>query len=130
MSGQPLRVAEILAEAREGLERLSPEEAKAAMDRGAALIDIRDEARIAKDGVIPGAVYVHRNVLEWRCEPGGEDSIPELARTDRLLIIFCNAGYTSSLAAASLRRMGLNATDLVGGFERWRDEGLPIDPPG
>ena len=130
MSQQPsLRVAEILAEAREGLERLSPSEAKAATERGAALVDIRDEARIAQDGVIPGATYVHRNVLEWRCEPGGEDAVPELARTDRLLIVFCNAGYTSSLAAASLRRMGLDATDLDGGFERWRDEGLPVDPP-
>jgi rhodanese-related sulfurtransferase len=125
-----LRVAEILAEAREGLERLSPEEAQAAVDRGAALVDIRADSQIADDGVIPGAIRVPRNVLEWRCEPGGEDSMPELARTDRLLVVFCNEGYQSSLAAATLRRLGVDATDLDGGFQRWRDEGLPVDLPG
>ena len=98
------------------------------MDRGAALVDIRADSQVAADGTIPGAVRVHRNVLEWRCEPGGADAIPELSRTDRPLIVVCDEGYTSSLAAAALRRMGLDATDLDGGFRRWREEGLPVGP--
>jgi rhodanese-related sulfurtransferase len=127
--GRIYRVAELLAEAREGLERLTPEQADAAVERGAALIDIRPEALVDAEGSIPGATRIERNVLEWRCEPDGEDSIPELARRDRKLIVVCDEGYTSSLAAATLRQLGLDATDLDGGFQRWRAEGLPVDPP-
>ena len=93
------------------------------------LIDIRSDPQRAADGVIPGAVHHRRNVLEWRLDPDSEQPDPELTSDpDRQLIIVCDAGYASSLAAAVARDMGYaNATDLVGGFQAWRDAGLPVE---
>jgi rhodanese-related sulfurtransferase len=69
---------------------------------------------------------IPRNVLEWRLDPGSDHRDPEAARTDRQVIVVCNEGYQSSLAAATLRRLGIDATDMVGGFQAWRSEGLPV----
>jgi rhodanese-related sulfurtransferase len=120
-------VAELLAEARARLERVDPERARAESGDGAALVDIRNVEQIEAHGRIPGAIEIRRNVLEWRLEPGGEHSLPELARPGARVILVCQEGYQSSLAAANLRRLGLDATDLIGGFEAWRDAGLPVD---
>jgi rhodanese-related sulfurtransferase len=124
-----LGVDDLLAEAREDLRRLTPAEAAAAMAEGTALIDMRDEGQVAADGRIPGATWIRRNVLEWRLEPGGADSIASLARTDRPLLLICDEGYQSSLAAANLTKMGHEAGDVIGGFQAWRDAGLPVLPP-
>ena len=91
------------------------------------MIDIRSDAQRLRDGTIPGALRIPRNVLEWRLEPGGGDAIPELARRDRRLILVCHEGYQSSLAAAMLRRLGLDSADLIGGFCAWREQGLPVE---
>lgn len=129
MADQVESAADLLAEARRELARLSPDEALEASRQGACLVDIRSESERANDGVIPGAAFVIRNALEWRLDPAGVHRDPELARRDRLVIVVCDEGYQSSLAAANLRRMGLDATDVVGGFRAWRDAGLPVSQP-
>ncbi len=118
---------DLLSEARRGLARLSPREALEATGDGAVLVDIRTESQRASDGVIPDAAFIARNVLEWRLDPSCEHRDPALARRDRRLVVICNEGYQSSLAAANLRRLGLDATDVIGGFQAWRASGLPVE---
>ena len=109
-------IEELLERAREGLDRVGPEEAaRAVEERGALLVDIRSDAQRAADGEVPGARYIPRNVLEWRID----------ATEERPVILMCHEGYQSSLAAATLRELGVDATDMVGGFQAWRDAGLP-----
>jgi rhodanese-related sulfurtransferase len=122
-------VDELLAEARGGLERLRPETALAALTDGAVLVDIRPLEQRIVEGEIPGAIIIGRNVLEWRLDPRSDARIPALARSDSRIIVMCSEGYASTLAAASLRRIGLRwATDLDGGFQAWKAAGLPTRP--
>jgi rhodanese-related sulfurtransferase len=122
-------IDDLLAEARSRLTRLDPVEADAAVREGALLIDIRAESQRAADGVVPGALFVARNVLEWRCDPSSEHRDPRIDGRERQLIIMCNEGYQSSLAAATLHELGLmRTTDLAGGFQAWRAAGLPVEP--
>jgi len=88
---------------------------------------IRSEQQRNRDGVIPDAVVIQRNVLEWRLDPACPDRNPELAQRGRRLILICNEGYQSSLAAATLKRFGLDATDVIGGAQAWRGAGLPLE---
>jgi rhodanese-related sulfurtransferase len=92
---------------------------------GAALVDIRPPEQRLVEGEVPGAFLIGRNVLEWRLDPKSDASIPDLARYDRRIIVMCSEGYASSLAAATLRQLGLLATDLDGGFQAWKAAGLP-----
>jgi rhodanese-related sulfurtransferase len=125
----PHTIDALLAEARAQLQRVSPTEAAAAVERGALLVDIRTERQRERDGVVPGALFIPRNVLEWRCDPSSEWRDPEAAQPERHLIVMCNEGYQSSLAAATLKLLGLTAaTDLIGGFQAWRGSGLPVEP--
>ena len=102
-------------------------EAAARQARGALLIDMRTLEQRSRDGDIPGAIAIDRTVLEWRLEPTTRWRIPEATSTDIDVIVICAEGYSSSLAAASLREMGLrNVTDVIDGFEAWRAAGLPI----
>ena len=122
------RVDEVLADARSGLERVDPAEADVLRSRGALLIDIRPHANRAAEGEIPDSIPIERIVLEWRLDPGGEWRIPGFTE-DSTVIVFCNEGYSSSLAARDLKALGLRrATDLVGGFRAWRAAGLPVRP--
>ena len=123
-----MNVEELLAEARSRLNRLSPAEAHAAATDGAILIDIRADSQRAQDGLLPEARFIHRNVLEWRLDPASPYRDHQCARRDRQLILICDEGYQSSLAAATLTRLGLNVTDVVGGFQAWRASGLPVTP--
>ncbi|GLU49361.1 rhodanese-like domain-containing protein [Nocardiopsis ansamitocini] len=117
----------LLDQRRAGLERLDPHEAHAAFAAGALLVDTRPVENRATEGVIPGALVIDRNVLEWRLDPTSPDRVPEADSPDLHIILFCNEGYASSLAAASLRELGLHrATDLVGGFRSWAAAGLPV----
>jgi putative acetyltransferase len=121
-------VAQLLEEARGEIgQRLSPLEADAAARAGAALIDIRAESQRERDGTLPDATYIARNVLEWRLDPASPHRDPDHARRDRRLILICDEGYQSSLAAATLKRFGLDATDVIGGFQAWRAAGLPVE---
>jgi rhodanese-related sulfurtransferase len=124
-----VNVDELLGEARAGLERLTPAQALAAAQRGeAVIVDIREEDRRAREGRVPGAIEIERNVLEWRCAPGSDWRDERLCDPERIVVLMCNQGYQSSLAAATLQRLGLpRATDMDGGFERWRAEGLPLE---
>jgi rhodanese-related sulfurtransferase len=120
-------VDELLRQARERLERLTPGETLAALRDGAVLVDIRSEVQRATDGVVPQAVFVPRNVLEWRLDPESGTSNPVLARLDARVILMCNDGHQSSLAAATLKDLGFErATDLIGGFQAWRASGLAV----
>ena len=121
------RVGELLAQARRGLRRLSPEEAAAQVAAGALLVDTRTERQRAVQGELHGAVVVDRTVLEWRLDPASPDRIPEAGDPDLRVIVVCRQGYSSSLAAASLQRLGLHrATDVIGGVEAWLAAGLPV----
>lgn len=119
----------MLATARRSLDRLTPAEAAAEHAGGALLIDIRNQAQRRRGGTIPGAVAIDRTVLEWRCDPTSPWRMDVPIEHDTRLIVICAEGYSSSLAAASLRRLGLKrATDVVGGFEGWVQAGLPVAP--
>ena len=123
-------IDEILATAREGLVRLTPRQAFGEFSRGAVLVDIRPEAQRGREGGIPGAVVVERNVLEWRFDPASDARLPWVSGYDQQVIVFCSEGYTSSLAAAALQELGLaGATDIIGGYVAWAGEGLPICAP-
>ena len=102
-----------------------------ALADGALVIDTRPIEQRATGGEIPGAIVIARNVLEWRLDPGGSQRIPELRDETQRVIVVCQEGYASSLAAASLLDLGLTgATDLAGGFEAWVAAGLPVVPAG
>jgi rhodanese-related sulfurtransferase len=123
-------IDDLLAAARARLERVESREAPAEVERGALLVDIRSESQRERDGVIPGAIHHPRNVLEWRMDPDSGHSDPAVGGLDRRVIVVCNEGYQSSLAAAVLQDLGFErATDLVGGFQAWRDAGLPVARP-
>jgi rhodanese-related sulfurtransferase len=123
-------IDDLLAEARRGLARLDPAAAYRAVQAGALLVDTRPVEQRRRDGEIPGAVVVDRNVLEWRLDPTSPHRIAEVTGPGQQVIVLCNQGYSSSLAAAVLQRLGLaGATDVAGGFEAWRAAGLPVTPP-
>lgn len=116
----------VLHRARAGMRRLDPHETRAAVAAGALLIDTRTERQRATQGDLPGAIVIDRTVLEWRLDPRCASRIPEATGHDLLIVVVCRQGYSSSLAAASLRAIGLHrATDLAGGVEAWLAAGLP-----
>ncbi len=121
----------MLAEARRRLDRVTPEQAAEAAAHGdAVIVDIRADSQIEQDGGVPEAKRIPRNVLEWRLDPACEHRDPELASYDRRVILMCDEGYQSSLAAATLKDLGIeHATDMIGGFQAWRDAGLPRREP-
>jgi rhodanese-related sulfurtransferase len=122
-------VDDFLAQARARLVRLSPAEAFAAQGAGALLVDVRGDDQIRDHGWIPGAIRIPRNVLEWRADPSCPACDSRIARFDAVIIVVCQQGYQSSLAASNLHELGFaNATDLDGGFEAWRAAGLPVEP--
>lgn len=115
---------------RETYARVDPAQAEAARAAGALLVDIRYQALRERDGLIPGALVVERNELEWRLDPEGSHRLPEATDHDVRIVVICNEGYASTLAAASLHGLGLrNATDLTGGFQAWRSAGLRVVHP-
>jgi rhodanese-related sulfurtransferase len=121
-------IDEQLARARARLQRLTPEDARGAVAAGGAVIvDTRPLDQRRTQGLVPGAVAIGRNVLEWRADPTSGHCDAALA--GRRLIVMCAEGYSSSLAAASLQDIGLaDATDMIGGFLAWRAAGLPVEP--
>jgi len=136
-AGPPTSVAQLLDAARVQLRRLTAEQAHAAMQQGSTLVDIRSDSQREADGVIPGATFVPRNVLEWRLDPACSHRDPALGRADARIVLLCDEGYQSSLAAATIRSFGVgDTTDVIGGFRAWQAAGLPVvrrfrpgDPP-
>ena len=122
-------IDELLAEARSRITRLSVHETAQRVAAGAVLVDIRPAAQRAREGAVPGALVVERNVLEWRFDPTSDARLPEATGYDVEVVVLCSEGYTSSLAADALRSLGLSrATDVVGGFVAWAAAGLPTTP--
>jgi rhodanese-related sulfurtransferase len=121
-------IDDLLERVREGLDRVVAADAYEAARTGEVLlVDIRYAALRDRDGLIPGALVVERNELEWRLDPQGSHRASEATSHDLRVVVVCNEGYASSLAAASLRQLGLHrATDLVGGFQAWKAAGLPV----
>lgn len=117
----------LLDEARLHLRRLTPDEAHRACQEGAVLIDTRPPDQRERDGTIPGALVIDRNVLEWRLDPTSPSRSASVAE-GQLVIVICNEGYSSSLAAATLQQLGRDdATDVIGGFQNWVACGLPVE---
>jgi rhodanese-related sulfurtransferase len=123
------RVSALLTEARAHITRYSPEEAAEAMRAGAVLVDLRPTEYRWRFGEVPGAIAVSRHVLEWRLDVTGEHRLKELrpGDHDQEIVLMCNEGYTSSLAAHQvMAQLGLTrVADVDGGFAAWRAAGLP-----
>ena len=120
-------IDDLLSAARARLRRVDPDGAAAAVDAGALLVDIRASEIRARDGELPGAIVVDRNVLEWRLDPASPHRLPQVTGHDQTIILVCAEGYASSLAAATLQDLGLrNATDLEGGFVAWAARGPAV----
>ena len=109
------------------MRRVRPDQAAAELSAGALLIDTRPSDQRRRDGQVRGAIVIERTVLEWRLDPTSPDRIPEATDANVRVILLCNEGFSSSLAAASLRDLGLkNVTDVIGGFQAWKAAGLPV----
>jgi rhodanese-related sulfurtransferase len=127
VTGPRRTIGEMLETVRASLDRLDPAEAAEAAARGALLVDTRSGEALASDGSIPGAIHVPLSVLFWRMDDTSGYSDPRLTDRERLVILVCAHGYSSSLAAATLHELGFaRATDIVGGFEAWAEQGLPV----
>jgi len=129
VSGAGRSIDELLAQVRGRIGRVEPAEAAARLADGALLVDTRPWEQRRRDGDVPGAVVIDRNVLEWRLDPASPWRIPQATGHDLEVIVLCNQGYSSSLVADTLRTLGLHrAVDVVGGFEAWAAAGLPVVP--
>ncbi len=125
------RIDQLLDAARRRYRRLPAEQVPDALRRGAVLVDIRPQAQRAREGAVPGALVIERNVLEWRCDPTSDARLPEAVGDDVEWVIVCSQGYTSSLAAAALLDLGLHgATDVVGGYHALAAAGVPAQLDG
>lgn len=123
-------IDELLERVRRSYTRIGPQAAYEAARAGALLVDIRYQALRERDGLIPGAVVIERNELEWRLDPHGSHRIPQATDHDLQVVVICDEGYASTLAAASLHILGLHrATDVTGGFQSWKRAGLPVAAP-
>ncbi|MDG5486179.1 rhodanese-like domain-containing protein [Mycolicibacterium gadium] len=119
------RIDRVLDDARSRLTRMSAQDVPAALARGAVLVDIRPQAQRDREGDVPAALVVERNVLEWRCDPTSDARLPQATDDDVEWVVLCSEGYTSSLAAAALLDLGLHrSTDVIGGYHALRAEGV------
>lgn len=120
------RVDALVDRARSTLRRLSPHEVLDAQQAGALLVDTRTSEQRSRQGNLPGSVVIDRTVLEWRLDPTSGFCIEEAVSRPRIVVV-CRQGFSSSLAAASLVALGLDATDVIGGVEAWISAGFPVD---
>ena len=122
---QPLE--ELLAAASARISRLEPRDAFEAAERGALIVDIRSHEARQRDGIVPGSLHIPRTVLEWRVAPGSASRNPHVGSPERRLVLLCDHGYSTVLAAAALVDLGLASTsDVIGGFAAWKGAGLPV----
>ena len=120
-------LADLISAAEAQISRLSAAEAHAGMTNGALLIDIRSDGNRARDGIVPGSLHIPRTVLEWRTAPESEFRNPYVSNLDQQIILLCDHGCSSVLAAAVLKEFGfVRIGDVIGGFADWRDAGLPV----
>lgn len=122
-------IAQLVAEAGARIERLEPAKALDELEEGACLVDIRSEVARERDGVVPGSLHVPRTVLEWRLDPDSPWRNPHGPGLEERIVVLCDHGFSSVLAAATLRELGFQrAADVAGGFAAWREAGLPTAP--
>jgi len=127
---RPAAIATLLETARKGIDRVRAADLASEIAGGALVVDIRPIEQRHRDGELPGAIVIDRNVLEWRLDPTSPDHIPEVTDAGRRIVIVCDQGYSSSLAAATLRQLGLDrAGDLIGGFQAWKRLGVASKNP-
>ncbi|WP_372477358.1 rhodanese-like domain-containing protein [Nocardia australiensis] len=120
-----MTIAQMLDNARSQLNRMYAFELPKALDRGAILVDIRPQAQRGREGSLPGALVIERNVLEWRLDPSSSARLSLATDHDVEWIVVCSEGYTSSLAAAALQQLGLHrATDVIGGYQAMKAASL------
>jgi len=118
---RPAAIQVLLETARKSLDRVHPADLASEIAAGALVVDTRPTEQRQRDGEFPGALVIDRNILEWRLDPTSPHHSPEVTDASRRIIVVCNEGYSSSLAAATLRQLGLvRASDLVGGFQAWK----------
>ena len=123
-------IDQLLADVRLRIGRIEPEDVAARQAAGALLIDTRPWEQRSRDGDVPGALVVDRNVLEWRLDPSSPDRLPQVTGYDLEVVVLCHEGYSSSLVADTLRTLGLTRTvDVIGGFVAWAAAGLPVVAP-
>jgi rhodanese-related sulfurtransferase len=121
------RIDDLLADARSRIRRVEVDALDDEVSAGALVVDIRPEVNRREEGTLPGALVIDRNVLEWRLDPTSGHHLPD-ASTERRVILVCNEGYASSLAAATLVDLGITeATDLVGGYRAWLEARAPME---
>ncbi len=119
-------IDDLLRDARGRIGRVSPAEAVEIAQQGGLLVDIRPSEQRARDGEVSGALVIDRNVLEWRLDPASAHRIPEVTSHRQPIVVLCNEGYASSLAAATLAALGfVTVVDVIGGYQAWRADGLP-----
>jgi rhodanese-related sulfurtransferase len=122
-------LVQLLAAAQARITRLDPAAAFAAVAGGALLIDIRSELNRERDGIVPGSLHIPRTVLEWRIDPDSEWRNPYVGGLDQRIVLMCDDGCSSVLAAATLVDLGfVDTADMIGGFTAWRGAGLPTMP--
>lgn len=127
--GERHSINDLLESARSKIARRGPGATLEAMGDGALVIDTRCAEQRQETGIIPGSVHVPLSVLFWRLDPSSGYADARLTDPEREIILVCAHGYSTSLAAATLRDLGFErAGDLIGGFEAWRDAGLPVEP--
>jgi rhodanese-related sulfurtransferase len=120
---------ELLGLASGRIERLEPAAACAEMAEGAVLVDIRSEVSRVREGVVPGALHIPRTVFEWRLDPASAWRSPHAPAVEERVVVLCDHGFSSILAAEMLLELGfMRSADVIGGFEAWRDAGLPVAP--
>lgn len=130
MTGIRTTVDQLYVDACARITRLEPAEAYREASSGALVVDLRSSEERRRRGVVPGSLHVPRTVLEWRLDPESRWRNPHVGGLDSRIILICDHGYSSALAAAGLLELGFaRATDVIGGFEAWRDAGLPVTPP-
>jgi rhodanese-related sulfurtransferase len=129
VAGARRTIDDLVAEASRRIDRLEPEAALAAMRAGAQLVDIRSDVDRERDGAVPGSLHIPRTVLEWRLDPDSRWRSPFAGGLDTQIVLICDHGYSSVLAAATLAELGFTrAGDVIGGYEAWRAAGLPTMP--
>lgn len=120
---------ELLKAAEASITRLSPEESAVALDHGATMIDIRSDPDREHTGIVPGSLHIPRTVLEWRLAPDSAWRNPHAPALDERVILICDHGCSSVLAAATLVELGfVEACDVIGGYAAWRRAGLLTAP--
>ena len=128
-----LTLEDLLAQSRRGLRRSTAAELRVALQQGRTdlvVLDTRTPTDRARHGCIEGSIHAPRTTLEWRVDPTSAAAFDIIDGFDQTIVVVCNQGYSSSLAAATLQQLGFaNATDLVDGMVGWIAAGFPVVPP-